>query len=476
MVLSLPPVPPELKSIKPYLQRADEIAKNDPVISYWCAYYAAQQGIALKLKDSAARHFLFDLLGLLERMKTDLGPNDAVHDEPASAAYVENFALRVFAGADNEDRSGRHNQNTARKFAAAANFLEILRIFDSDKAAIDLASIEEKIKYAKWKAVDVARAIREGRRPMPGSPGSANPETPPVAPDVPDVSIVPPPMTPPGVSSPLPKASPPSITRQTPPPPHLANLTPADSESGLSSAPLPDGLAPPQPPQSPGSWSTAATPGTPGFGLADDATPSGSPAFHSPPESGGRTRMAFVSGELEGKTEEEIDAETTPPNSAAKSVHFSPSVMGGLETPGAPGMGGTEEDPFSVRAIVNLPSVPTFPDHPSSAAVHEYPYSNAPPIPPPQSPGARAPPHAAASPSHSHSPLHPHAHAHSVPLATSQNLGGATSTVTITPAELTPQVVARAQKHCRFAISALDYEDAEQAVKELRAALRMLGG
>ena len=43
----------------------------------------------------------------------------------------------------------------------------------------------------------------------------------------------------------------------------------------------------------------------------------------------------------------------------------------------------------------------------------------------------------------------------------------AMSTVTVTPAELTPQVIARAQKHCRFAISALDYEDPEQAVKEL---------
>ena len=47
--------------------------------------------------------------------------------------------------------------------------------------------------------------------------------------------------------------------------------------------------------------------------------------------------------------------------------------------------------------------------------------------------------------------------------------------MTTSPAELTPQVIARAQKHCRFAISALDYEDAEQAIKELRQALRMLG-
>lgn len=42
--------------------------------------------------------------------------------------------------------------------------------------------------------------------------------------------------------------------------------------------------------------------------------------------------------------------------------------------------------------------------------------------------------------------------------------------------ELTPITIAKAQKHCRFAISALDYEDAEQARKELRAALAVLGG
>lgn len=42
--------------------------------------------------------------------------------------------------------------------------------------------------------------------------------------------------------------------------------------------------------------------------------------------------------------------------------------------------------------------------------------------------------------------------------------------------ELTPSVIAKAQKHCRFAISSLDYEDAEQARRELRAALAVLGG
>ena len=44
------------------------------------------------------------------------------------------------------------------------------------------------------------------------------------------------------------------------------------------------------------------------------------------------------------------------------------------------------------------------------------------------------------------------------------------------PVELTPGIITKAQKHCRFAISALNYDDVVQAKKELRAALTLLGG
>lgn len=39
-------------------------------------------------------------------MKQDVGPTDAVDIESVSSAYVENFALKVFGMADNEDRKG----------------------------------------------------------------------------------------------------------------------------------------------------------------------------------------------------------------------------------------------------------------------------------------------------------------------------------------------------------------------------------
>nr|VWO94217.1 N/A [Ganoderma boninense] len=453
MVLSLPPIPPELKPIAPYLQRADEIAANDPVISYWCAYYAAQQGIALKVKESSARHFLFDLLGLLEKLKNDIGANDAVHDEPASAAYVENFALRVFTGADNEDRRSKITKNTARKFLAAANFLEILRTFDSEKTAIDLPAIEEKIKYAKWKAAEIAKAFREGRTPTPGPAGSAavpQDELPPALPDIqlPDFNVVPPPETPPAVtSSPPSLPSPPSIVRTHPPPPELTDLSPVDHSDHLVPH-LPDGLAPPQPPQSPGSWSTAATPGTPSFQM-EDTSLAPSESAYSPPGSAGVTRGAYVSGGLEGMAENGADEESTPPSSAAKLVHFSPSTVGGAGEP---------EDAFANPSLPPPPSAPPFEIHPPSSD-HTFvsmPTRATDPLIPPVVPSPTS-----------------HVHAHSVPLAT---IPVPDTTVTTMPVELSPQVIARVQKHCRFAISALDYEDKEQAVKELRAALRMLGG
>lgn len=39
-------------------------------------------------------------------MKEEVGPSDAIQVEAVSSAYVENFALKIFGMADNEDRKG----------------------------------------------------------------------------------------------------------------------------------------------------------------------------------------------------------------------------------------------------------------------------------------------------------------------------------------------------------------------------------
>lgn len=35
---SLPPIPPSLKAVSPFLQRAEELRTKDPIMAYWCTY------------------------------------------------------------------------------------------------------------------------------------------------------------------------------------------------------------------------------------------------------------------------------------------------------------------------------------------------------------------------------------------------------------------------------------------------------
>ncbi|KAK7694961.1 hypothetical protein QCA50_002149 [Cerrena zonata] len=220
-LLGLPPVPPQLKSLSAYIQRADELKVQDPVIAYWCTYHAAQIGISYTGKDHTTNVFLGSLLDVLERMKRELASHDAIRDENVASAYVENFALKVFSAADNEDRAGKATRATAKRFLAAANFLEVLSVFNqavSDDILPGESSNAEKIKYAKWKAADIAKAYREGRKPTPGSVM----EELPTSPEAIVEHVVPAtPSTPPPIIPTITPSSPPSIVRDTPPPPQL---------------------------------------------------------------------------------------------------------------------------------------------------------------------------------------------------------------------------------------------------------------
>lgn len=82
------------------------------------------------MKDSASRSYLASLLTALEKTKKEIGPNDAIDNDVVAAAYVENFALKVFGMTDSEDRAGKATRGTAKKFLVAANLLELLQVFD----------------------------------------------------------------------------------------------------------------------------------------------------------------------------------------------------------------------------------------------------------------------------------------------------------------------------------------------------------
>ncbi|KAJ3846149.1 Vta1 like-domain-containing protein [Lentinula lateritia] len=410
----LPPLPLPLKSISPYLQRAAELHQKDPVIAYWCAYYAAQVGISLKAKDNASRTLLLELLDVLEKLKREIGPNDAIDTESASAAYVENFALKVFSVADDEDRSDNSTRSTAKKFLAAANFLEVLKTFPKTELTVAVWSqTEGKIRYSKWKAADIAKAFREGRKPTPGAAGEQSSQP------VLELSEV----------LPTSKRTETDATSAASPLSFVIDTDPSSKSSSLTSSPpsrlsplikrsspppVLDGVSPQQPftpprtllgvdphtlePISPGNWSTAATPG--------------------------------------------VGSERQRANVSPRKVHFS-------------------TDTTSI--------------HPPSANVALVP-SDA--ITPPF-----VPPHLPSTSSTHHPHVPPNLHSEIQTFQAPPPLSVPNTILPLIPppivsqeVELTPAVVAKAQKHCRFAISALDYEDVEQAKKELRAALSALGG
>ncbi|XVF03771.1 hypothetical protein REPUB_Repub05bG0021900 [Reevesia pubescens] len=149
------------KLLLPYLQRADELQKHEPLVSYYCRLYAMEQGLKIPNSErtKTTNSILVSLMNQLEKDKKSLklGPEDSLH--------LEGFALNVFAKADKQDRAGRADLNTAKTFYAASIFFEIINQFGPLQP-----DLEQKQKYAIWKAADIRKALKEGRKPTPGPP------------------------------------------------------------------------------------------------------------------------------------------------------------------------------------------------------------------------------------------------------------------------------------------------------------------
>lgn len=149
------------KLLLPYLQRADELQKHEPLVAYYCRLYAMERGLKIPQNErtKTTNALLVSLMNQLEKDKKclKLGPEDNLH--------LEGFALNLFAKADKQDRAGRADLNTAKTFYAASIFFEILNQFGELPP-----DLEQKQKYSVWKAADIRKALKEGRKPEPGPP------------------------------------------------------------------------------------------------------------------------------------------------------------------------------------------------------------------------------------------------------------------------------------------------------------------
>ena len=174
-------IPPELKKITQYIRRAEEIEnvksiKGGRIIAYYCRRYAVQIGLDV-LKTSGDNgpsgkeclKSLFDALDKEEKVISTFSKQEC-------RMICREFAMSIFDKADQEDRFGEDdagmNYNAiAKTFYSAGTFLDILKQFHS-LDDIDPTEVEEensKSHYAKWKATEILKALKEGRTPTRGN-------------------------------------------------------------------------------------------------------------------------------------------------------------------------------------------------------------------------------------------------------------------------------------------------------------------
>ncbi|KAJ1341763.1 hypothetical protein BSLG_003658 [Batrachochytrium salamandrivorans] len=132
--------PEELKFVATFLQRGQELREREPIIAYYCNYYSAKLAIEKGATSKESQIFLLNLLDALEQDKVNLAGNEAIGNDVVG--------------------------KTAKTFLAASIFLELLKTF----GALD-SEVQQKIRYAKFKAADIIKALKEGRVPVAGPPG-----------------------------------------------------------------------------------------------------------------------------------------------------------------------------------------------------------------------------------------------------------------------------------------------------------------
>ncbi|KAH7034642.1 Vta1 like-domain-containing protein [Microdochium trichocladiopsis] len=415
MALEIPP-PIKGAGLTPFILRARQLETAKPVVSYWCLYWAVNQilGKGLHNVDQQCLEFTTNLMDQLEQTKTANADNDAVTDDLAGQAYVEQFAQETFDRAQRTLKADKVTQQTAVTFEAAATFFQLTNIWGQAEP-----ETQEKVKYAKWNAARILKAIKAGEDPNLSNPKQEEPAQEQelevtLDPNDPEVKAIGDAAQPRSVQiedvpddgsynrlmRPSPQPSPGPVSEPTSPPP--------------SSAPAPDQVSPILP--------------------SDQA--SAEPEGYFPKSTSGY---------------EEDDPPFSLPSAPSMPAGGIPSPSS--HDPGVPMI----PSPPSTRPNVDIDQPAFQPDTPS-APQDFYKAKSAPPP--------------------AHQPSAPVAPANVVPTAHRPQAQATRShgpTVPVATGVIDDVAMAQAQKHAKWAISALNFEDVPTAIRELRAALATLG-
>uniref|UniRef100_A0A0K0CY45 Vta1 domain-containing protein n=1 Tax=Angiostrongylus cantonensis TaxID=6313 RepID=A0A0K0CY45_ANGCA len=148
-------IPASLKPIAHYIKIANENSNRDPVVYYWCLFYAAQNAMQLDKSSPEALHFLTGLLGTLESIKKQLVGTEAITNEVVAQAHLENYALKLFNFADAKEKAGQVDKSVVHAFYTAGHVMDVLSLFGE----VGYSSV----KYAKWKSTQIFSCLKDGK-------------------------------------------------------------------------------------------------------------------------------------------------------------------------------------------------------------------------------------------------------------------------------------------------------------------------
>ncbi|KAL8909812.1 MAG: hypothetical protein Q9171_004869 [Xanthocarpia ochracea] len=452
-------IPTALKSadIARFAQRAAQVERAKPSIAYWCNYWIVNQLISKGLHsvDDECTRYTTDLMDKLERIKTEHGNDDTIVDDIAAQVYVEQFALETFQRAENAMRANKVSRQTADTFLAAIVFLELRQIWEP----LDVET-SSKTKYAKYHALRIAKAIKAGQDPNLSNPA---PESSPAQePQDPDVHILDENPRRAQTCQPTVEDVPDEHDRLER---HLAQRSSIDQSLHPSRAPSIS--RPPESAQPPPSLPTPPEQTVENYyqqSSVPDISPLQSPDrarngsvgdgyFPKAPETDGSPESSQVTNDQVKRHNYSSGPELPDASSLPPPISFGMS---------GPPISPTEESSPSFPPPFNYnqtppPSAPAVPSNQHAAEVTPF-----------QAPGHPRPSAPSIQPQSTPAALRQTVPPPSPPSLPQQPLHGA-------PAIVDEEAILRAQKHARWAISALNFEDVNTAVKELRGALGSLG-
>ncbi|XP_065787325.1 vacuolar protein sorting-associated protein VTA1 homolog isoform X3 [Muntiacus reevesi] len=141
--------------------------QNWPVLTFQNGrLYAMQTGMKIDSKTPECRKFLSRLMDQLEALKKQLGDNEAITQEIVGSAHLENYALKMFLYADNEDRAGRFHKNMIKSFYTASLLIDVITVFGE----LTDENVKHR-KYARWKATYIHNCLKNGETPQAGPVG-----------------------------------------------------------------------------------------------------------------------------------------------------------------------------------------------------------------------------------------------------------------------------------------------------------------